>query len=329
MEVRSYNSELGIANLLFKRIFSNIQIERTDRKTGDKHVFPVMCTLEQRSRILKNWENAEKRANYTLPLISISRTGYTRNPDRLNNMNNEVKYEITSTNRNENLLTPVPIDISYDVMVMAKYQTDIDQIASNFMVFFNSDVYVSCVHPKYEGIKLNNQVIMADAITEEHPGELDGTQDDIITTTFQFTFKTYLFGGMQQAKFIPEKVISSYVSSFISSLVIQLAPEEVSAYQLTHPYSYLTAIEQSAVTAEVTSLVDNPDTSAVVYDDFVPIISQIDAGFYPVPQVSDFIEYMNEVDSYDLSAQPYYVDRIHWKIDLNSTLPFPENVVIS
>lgn len=53
-------------------------------------------------------------------------------------------------------MTPVPVDISYDVTIMAKYPSDIDKIASNFMVFFNSDLYVSCEHPKYKGIKMNN-----------------------------------------------------------------------------------------------------------------------------------------------------------------------------
>ena len=81
-------------------------------------------------------------------------------------------------------MTPVPVDISYDVTIMAKYPSDIDKIASNFMVFFNSDIYVSCEHPKYEGVKLNNQVIMSDSVSEEHPDELDSGTDDLITSTF-------------------------------------------------------------------------------------------------------------------------------------------------
>lgn len=328
MEVRSYNSELAIANLLFKKIFSNIQIERTHRTTKNKKLFPVDCIFEQRSRILKNWENAEKRATYTLPLILINRTGYVRNPERLNGMNNEVKYEITSTNRNENLLTPVPIDISYDVVVMAKYPSDIDQIASNFMVFFNSDIYVTCIHPKYDGIRMNNQVIMSDSISEEHSSEIDGSADDIITTTFQFTFKTYLFGGMTQAKRVPSKILSSYLSTVISSNVISLSPYQITDYCKQHPNAYLSAVEVETVSTEVTALVDNPETSSLVYDDFVPIINQINAGFYPVPQTSSYGEYMDMVDNYELSAQPYYVDRLYWKIDLNSDEEFPNNVKI-
>ena len=131
----------------------------------------------------------------TLPMIVINRTGYARAPNRVNSLHNEVKYEMTSKYRSYDLLTPVPIDISYDVSIAAKYPADIDRIASNFMIFFNNDVYVSCEHPKYEGVKLNNQVVMSDSVSEEHPDEFDGSADDLIVSTFQFTFKTYLVGG--------------------------------------------------------------------------------------------------------------------------------------
>lgn len=131
--------------------------------------------LGQRSRILKNLENPEKRGNMKLPMIVINRTGYTRNGDRLNNLNNEVKYEMTSSYRKYHLMAPVPVDISYDVTIIAKYPADIDKIASNFMVFFNSDIFVSCEHPKYQGIKLNNQVVMSDSVSEDHPDEFDGS----------------------------------------------------------------------------------------------------------------------------------------------------------
>ena len=89
-------------------------------------------------------------------MIIINRTGYNRSSERLNDYNNEIKYEISNNNRKYDILTPVPIDINYDVSIIAKYPSDIDQIASNFMVFFNNDVYIPCMHPKYEGIKLNN-----------------------------------------------------------------------------------------------------------------------------------------------------------------------------
>jgi hypothetical protein len=44
---------------------------------------------------------------------------------------------------------------------------------------------------------------MGDQVTEEHPEDIDGTQDDLFTDTFSFTFKTYLFGGQQKATRAP------------------------------------------------------------------------------------------------------------------------------
>jgi hypothetical protein len=182
MQIQSYNAELAIANLMFLRLFNNIIIQRTGKNNNTKDI-KVNCQLGQKSRIFKNWQNDEKRAKMKLPMIVINRTGYVRNGDRLNNMHNEVKYE-TNLNKKYDLLTPIPVDISYDVSIMSKYPSDIDQIASNFMVFFNPDVYVTCMHPKYDGIKLNNQIIMSDNISEEHLDEIDGSADDFITTTF-------------------------------------------------------------------------------------------------------------------------------------------------
>lgn len=138
-----------------------------------------------------------------LPMIAVNRTGFARNPERLNGMHNEVKHEMTSKWRSYDLMTPVPIDISYDVSVIARYPQDLDQIASNFMVFFNPDVYVTCEHPKYQGVKLHSQVVMSDSVQEEHPDEIDPSADDVVTATFQFTFKTWLFAGNKQAKLVP------------------------------------------------------------------------------------------------------------------------------
>ena len=314
MEVRSYNAELAVANLCFKRLFNNIQIERTDSQ-GNVKVIPIVCTFDQKSRVLKNWENAEKRAQMTLPMITINRTGYCRNGERLNSYNNEVKYEISGKNRNYNLLTPVPIDISYDVSVIASYPSDIDQIASNFMVMLNNDAFVKCLHPKFEGIRMHNQIVMQDSVSEEHPADLDSTADDLTVATFQFVFKTYLFGGTQTAKKVPTQVISSYISSFISTDIIEIPASDACQFAKDHPDAVLSALSAQEVTAEITSWVDNPDLSDTIYDGFTPIIKQIDVGFYAVPQASGFIESIEHTDSLPLSARDWYRDKLIWKID--------------
>lgn len=295
MEFQSYNSELAIANLLFARPFSNIRIGRTD-SNGNETQIPVTCVFGQRSRILKSLENPDRRGNMKVPMIVINRTGYSRNGERVNNINNEVKYEITSKDCRLHLMTPIPVDISYDVSVVAKYPSDIDKIASNFMVFFNSDIFVSCEHPKYTGVKLNNQIVMSDSVSEDHSDELDGTQDDLTVATFQFTFKTYLFAGTQKAQLVKRQVLSSTISTFISSDIVVLQPDQIDDFQKQHPDATVSALYSRYVTAEVTSMVDNPNAPTDIYDD-IPIVNKIDFGFYVVPEKHDIVQFVQSVDN--------------------------------
>lgn len=298
MEFQSYNSELAIASLLFKRLFQNIRIQRT-ADNGEKKEVLVQCVLGQRSRIMKSLENPERRGNYKVPMIAINRTGYSRNGDRVNNLNNEVKYEITSKNRLYHLMTPVPVDINYEVSVIAKYQADIDKIASNFMVFFNSDLFVTCQHPKYEGIKMNNQVVMQDSVSEEHQDEISPDQDDLITSNFQFTFKTFLFPGMQQFKARPATILSSYQIETLSDVVHVLRPDEIDAFQKKYPMRSVSVLLPETVTADISVEIPNPDLSGEPpgFDDGIPTIRQIDFGFYAVPERENFESYMMSVDT--------------------------------
>lgn len=322
MEVQSFNVELAIANMMFKRVFNNIKIERT-HANGEVKIIDVACKLGQRSRILKGFENSNRKGTYKLPMIVINRNGYTRNGDRLNNLHNEVKYEISSTDRRYDLLTPIPIDISYEVSVIAKYPSDVDQIASNFMVFFNSNTFISAQHPKYEGIRLNNKIIMDDAVSEEHPDEIDGSANDFHTSTFTFTFQTFLFGGKKQAKVVQEPILSSFLSTYIGYETVKINPRDISSFCAQHPDLPVSATLSSVVTGEVTEYVDNPDLSDYVYDGFTPIVNSITLSLYPVPSLSDMTEYMAEVnqmpdeqgqvsgyissESY-LSGWKYYID---------------------
>ena len=312
MEIRSYNAELAYANMMFARLFNNIQIERqmTNKETKQKEntIIPVKCVFGQRSRVLKNLQNPDKMGEMKLPMIAINRTGITRNPERLNNLHNEVKYQETSQRRNYNLYTPVPIDINYDVTVLSKNPQDIDKIMSNFLQFFNPDLFVTCIHPKYTDCVFNNQVTLQDAITIEHQDEMDGSAEDIITATFQFVYKTYIFGGPDKAKLtsyvIPK--ISTYISNQLSTYV-----EYPDNPDLSHEVSLWISVELSNV-------ID------VIYDGFVPKINGINIGFYAIAQQKEFIPEMNRID--ELSDYEPYVDRIVWKIDQASDADFPYNV---
>lgn len=327
MEFISFNAELGCCNALFKKFFDNIKIERTNNK-GQKSLLNVACTFGQRSRILKTMENPDNKAEYKVPMIVINRTGYSRQSDRLNNLHNEVKYEISEKRRNYQFLTPVPIDVNYEVSVIAKYPADIDKIASNFMVFFNSNICCSQAHPKFSDIKLNNQVIMSDSVSEDHSDELDNTRDDLIISTFTFTFKTYLFGGTVQynKKRIKKPVVN--LSTFISAVPYEFKNDnEVLDFLKNENHAPLSTILESEITTEVTSYIEDSNEE---YDDGIPKIRGLDFGFYTIPKKEDILNYMLSVDNEDITKHNHiypssYISSEQYHGPIYETITDPNN----
>ena len=246
---------------------------------------------------------------YTLPLISIQRTGLTKNNERLTNVNNEIKYRTHSKALPDyNLFTPVPVDISYQVTIISKYQEHIDKAISNLLPFFNKDLFVRCEHPKFEGISYTNQIIMDDTITEEAPGEFDNSQDDIRTCVLNFTMKTFLFCDNKKAIKVPRtrKEISSVISSFVY---------ELTEKDKTHIEDFLDTPLSTTLTVETTTYVDVPISGETEISGFTPQINTIYFGFYPTPTLSQYVPYINWVDSLDKT--PTVVSGDYSNVDLS------------
>lgn len=312
MQFISYNQELATANLLFKRLFSNIWIIRSN---GER--VKVTCALDQRSRIFKNLENKGKDGVYKLPFIGITRTGISKNTERLANLNNEVKYSPSSKNRSYDLYTPVPIDITYQVTIVTKFPGDVDRILSNFIPFFNKDLFVQAQHPKFDNITLMSQVVMEDSISEERPDELDPTQDDFQVVTCNFLFKTYIFCGNYKAGETRQKMIS-YVSTYVSTGISTEISTGISTGISTEISTYYDPEQSSVVSTEISTEVSteisteiSAEVSAevssevstvidVIYDGFTPMIQKIDLGFYGVPNGMSYDEYFKRVDAGDI-----------------------------
>lgn len=71
---------------------------------------------------------------------------------------------------------------------------------------------------------------MQDSVSEEHPDDLSPETDDFIVSTFSFTFKTFLFAGMQQFKKRMPTILSSQQFETLSDVVVVLEPDEIDEF---------------------------------------------------------------------------------------------------
>lgn len=322
MQIRSYNKELAISSILFSKLFRNITINRVlaDNKI---EACEVACVMGTRSRILKAFENGQEPAQFTLPLISITRTGITRDPSRLSNLHNEIKLSSNSA-INYDLLTPNPVNIDFKVSIYAKYMADIDMILSNFMVFFSDDIYVSSDHPKFTDIRYYSQIVMQNNVNETKNETLANTNTDLVMAELSFVFKTYIFGGSRRITGGRYSVIKP-ITAVTQITVI----DENTGLPKIDP----TTSAVSVITTQVTG------TKTELYEGYIPLITSVHTEFHAVPKYDvfkymkdgtrinyDFTQYFTDVDnvSTDENDGRIYVepevDYMDWIVDGTTTL---------
>lgn len=104
--------------------------------------------------------------------MTIERTGISIVPSRITNLHNEIANQEQEGRINYDLYTPVPIDISFKVVLVSRFLTDIDMMIGQILPFFNTDVYVSHRHPKYRNVKYSSQVVMGNDISVSSSPEI-------------------------------------------------------------------------------------------------------------------------------------------------------------
>jgi hypothetical protein len=200
MHFFSYNHELLVATGEMQRLFGDMVIKNVNPDGAHKFI-AIPAIFSQSSRILKSILNPDANP-VRLPVISIERKDIMVDLTR----NTEINYDIqlrnsnTDTRMNPNLKPPIPVNITYDVHFYSKHPTELDMMLSNFIPFFNKDVFVKTPHPKIEGRFLSHQIVWNGSIVPEWHAELQNIQDDIINATTSFTYKTELWGGDEKVK---------------------------------------------------------------------------------------------------------------------------------
>lgn len=195
MKFRSYNNEVRIALGLVSSLFNNIAISRFDKNNNVEQTLNVPLVIGSRSRILKELENPNKTLE--MPIMSISKEGYTRDPERMHETHSHLMNTATGYTIHEKM-RGVPINIRFKLSGIAKYDADIDQMISNFIPFFKPDVYICWKHPKYPTEVLKCPLVWDGNIDYQAPTEYDASEIEKYQFETSFIFKTWFFAGMAE-----------------------------------------------------------------------------------------------------------------------------------
>ena len=271
MQIRNYNSELKIANIMFASLFRNFRITRSqDLENKTRVTIDVPVVIADRSRIFKN---LEKQQALQLPMIPVQHTGITIAANRITNLHNEIKNQEMEGRTNYDLYTPTPIDLQFKVCLVSRWLSDIDMMLGQILPFFNTDVYVSHRHPKYSNVKYSSQVVMGTDISISSEPEIGKDADEIHTAELSFTYKTHIFGGTQQAEL---GAINPYVAPITKigvelHAVPYLEPDDgnIPYNQSGHMDGHVSDINHKEMTIE--NYIDKLDDGQIPYPEYEQI----------------------------------------------------------
>ena len=199
MKIRSYRREIQNSTAQMLDVFNDIVIDRRDKDNHVQQLITVPCVYGSRSRILKSLENRNNTVQ--LPLVCISISGLRRDNSRVHSIHDGLLRKSGSSSFSYLENTPVPINITYTMTILTKFQEDMDQILSNWLVWFNPDIYVVIPHPVIPGENLKCQIVSDGNIPVVYPEELDKNSPVRVVATTTFEFRTWLFPGLDGDKY--------------------------------------------------------------------------------------------------------------------------------
>jgi len=200
--VRQYSYYFEVKDLVlqFLAAFDNVVIKRYDKNRNPLTTQQVRYVYAPKQRVLFDLVNPAQ--NVTLPCISITINSISRDNNRVFNKNAGFYAHGTPTERAPGgqsyyYKAPVPVNIDISMSIIARYQSDMDQILSNFVPFNNPYIILSWTIPKEFNLpytqEIRTEVAWSGNINLEYPTDINGQQKAQIIANTGFIIKGFLF----------------------------------------------------------------------------------------------------------------------------------------
>ena len=211
----------------FIAAFDDIVIGRFNKDREEKDRINVRYVYAPKQRVMHDIINLNKTVE--IPAVAVNIASVSRDTTRVFNKVDGFYYSSNDPQTNQltsrHIKAPIPINLELNITILARYQSDIDQILSNFVPFCNPYVVISWYVPKEFDIavdqEIRSEVLWNGNVSLNYPVELNASQKARVTADTSFTVKGWLFKDEAQPagniffienNFIAENMITEYES---------------------------------------------------------------------------------------------------------------------
>lgn len=185
----------------FVAAFDGVTIKRYNKQREIQDKINVRYVYAPKQRVIHDIINKAK--HITLPVISINISGVSRDPTRVFNKLDSSYYFRTLSDtvtgdvgREDKVPQPVPVNININMSILTKYQSDMDQILSNFIPYNNPYIVISWKVPgNFAEIpqEIRSEVLWNENVSLAYPTELTPDSPYRVSADTGFVIKGWLF----------------------------------------------------------------------------------------------------------------------------------------
>lgn len=199
MKKRAFSWEIHDLIGQFVAAFDDVVIGRFNKNREEKDRIEVAYVYQPKARVLHDIENLAQ--NLKLPIGAVVIESVSRNNNRVFNKIEGFTYPARRQDKfsRQTVKIPpvVPIDIKVKLSLLATYQTDMDQLISNFAAYANPYIMISWKVPEEFGLPatmpLNTKVEWDGNISLNYPLDINHSARTVITADTSFTIEGWLF----------------------------------------------------------------------------------------------------------------------------------------
>ncbi len=202
--MKNYTHHFEIEDILkqFAAALNDIVVKRYNINREPADQIHVNFLYSPKTRTLH--EIINKAQHHKMPCISISLGGIRRASNRVFNKLEGSQWmdtftSIPSAREWINLLQPVPVDITVNVSILARFQADIDQILTNFIPYTDPYFVISWKWPNlipFSDFEIRSPVLWSESINFQYPQDFSADIPYWTNADTSFTIQGWMFKNM-------------------------------------------------------------------------------------------------------------------------------------
>ena len=202
MNSQTFHWEIRTILGQFEQAFNDIVINRYNKDREEKDKVHVNFRYSPKTRTLH--EIVQKNQHFKMPVASVSVGSIQRDVKRVFNKHDGSSWSDTqsvATSAWAHLLQPVPVNVTVNMSIVARFQADIDQILTNFIPYCNPYIVVSWKWPDiipFADFEIRSTIKWSEDVQFEYPIDIVNTAPYRVIANTTFVLESWMFKNMPE-----------------------------------------------------------------------------------------------------------------------------------